>query len=224
MVKVKVYIEGGGNQRSLLDECRKGFRLFLEKAGFNDQNKNRPVLVACGSRNDVFDRFCTAIKQGENAILLVDSEDLVDSEYKGKEDDYATWKPFDFLSARDGWSFEKNNVPAKKFPKSECGHLMVCCMESWLVSDLENLAEFYGQGFKGKSLTTMSSHPETTAKNTVYKELRCATAHTKTKGEYGKGPHSFKILATTSPDKVMAASPWAKRFIECLKERMKGGR
>lgn len=214
---VKVYIEGGGNSRSLLNECREGFRRFLEKAGLE---KSMPRLVACGSRNEAFDSFCTALKQDEDALLLVDSEDIVGTEYKEEENDYATWKPFDFLSARDGWSFEKKKVPVEKLPKSDRGHLMVCCMESWLVSDIDNLRRFYAQGFDDKPLLAIGTHPEASAKKSVYDALRRATARTKTKGEYGKGPHSFKILATTNPDVVAKVSPWAKRFIECLKERM----
>lgn len=224
---VKVYIEGGGDNRSLLDECREGFRKFLEKAGLSN---SMPRLVACGCRNDAFDKFCTALKQNEEALLLVDSEVQVDAEYKGKDgddrvqgksNDYTTWKPFEFLANRDGWSFDDKKVPLASRPRSTDGHLMVCCMESWLVSDIDNLARFYGQGFNDKPLSAIGTHPETTNKESVYSALSRATMQTKTKGKYGKGPHSFKILATTNPDVVTKVSPWAKRFIECLKERMK---
>ena len=50
--------------------------------------------------------------------------------------------------------------------------------------------------------------------------MKRSTRECKTKDAYGKGPHSFKLLAAVDPAKVTAASPWAKRFIECLKARM----
>jgi hypothetical protein len=42
----------------------------------------------------------------------------------------------------------------------------------------------------------------------------------KTKAEYGKGEHAFKLLASIDPAKVMAASPWARRFVDELKKKM----
>jgi hypothetical protein len=42
----------------------------------------------------------------------------------------------------------------------------------------------------------------------------------KTKAPYGKGEHSFKLLALIDPTKVANASPWANRFINELKKKM----
>jgi hypothetical protein len=46
-----------------------------------------------------------------------------------------------------------------------------------------------------------------------------ATQTSKTKGEYRKGKHSFELLGQLDPDKVMAASPHAKRLLDILKKR-----
>ena len=35
-----------------------------------------------------------------------------------------------------------------------------------------------------------------------------------------KGEHSFKLLAMIDPEKVVNASPWARRFVEALQARM----
>ena len=70
MVKVTLYVEGGGDTNALKTACREGFREFITKAGI----KGRPRIVACGTRRDAFESFCTAIDQGEAAMLLVDSE------------------------------------------------------------------------------------------------------------------------------------------------------
>jgi len=53
-----------------------------------------------------------------------------------------------------------------------------------------------------------------------YQSLKTATAHCKTKAEYGKGAHSFKLLALIDPAKVTGASGWAERFINELKRRL----
>lgn len=62
---MKLYVEGGGNAASLKTACREGFSKLLEKAGFKGR---MPRIVACGSRNDAFDSFCTAIRIGEPAM------------------------------------------------------------------------------------------------------------------------------------------------------------
>jgi len=50
--------------------------------------------------------------------------------------------------------------------------------------------------------------------------LQEATKNCKAKSAYGKSEHSFKLLAQVSPATVMAASPWAKRFVDELKQTM----
>lgn len=96
MVDVKIYVEGGGAQANLKTKCRKGFRLFFEKIL---PKGKMPKIITCGSRQDTFDRFCTAVSvYDENAfcILLVDSEGPV-------RDDTARWI---YLKNRteDGWN------------------------------------------------------------------------------------------------------------------------
>jgi hypothetical protein len=57
------------------------------------------------------------------------------------------------------------------------------------------------------------------AKNDLYNALAKATCDCKTKAEYGKGPHSFKLLTLISAYDVLKASPWAKRFIDEIIKR-----
>ena len=45
--KVKIYVEGGGDQAKLKRECRRAFSKFFEKAGFKGK---MPRVVASGSR------------------------------------------------------------------------------------------------------------------------------------------------------------------------------
>jgi len=77
-----------------------------------------------------------------------------------------------------------------------------------------------GLSFKPNALPTQSRSIEGIDKQALYQSLKTATAHCKTKAEYGKGAHSFKLLALIDPAKVIGASGWAERFIDELKRRM----
>jgi len=57
-------------------------------------------------------------------------------------------------------------------------------------------------------------------KQQVYDALAKATRDCKSKSQYGKGEHSFKLLGLINPGKVREASPWAKRFFEALELRI----
>jgi hypothetical protein len=100
MVEYKLYVEGGGDSKLLRTECRTGFSTFLEKAGLGGA---MPRIVACGSRGEAYNKFCTAVGQGQKAFLLVDSESPVDVEHAAGEPE--TWKPWEHLRRRtgDGW-------------------------------------------------------------------------------------------------------------------------
>lgn len=209
-------MEGGGDSNALKTACREGFSKFLGKAGLAGC---MPRVVACGSRADAYDSFCTAISNGEAAMLLVDSEAPVAKDAQpgdgAKREDWEHWRPWLHLKQRqgDGWEKPINSEDL------QC-HLMVQCMEAWLLADRETLKRFFGQGFKESSLPAVANPIENTGKQQLYDGLAKATSGCKTKSAYGKGEHSFKLLALVDPTKVVAASPWAKRFIETLKMRM----
>lgn len=207
MVEFKLYVEGGGTSNILRTECRSGFSAFLEKAGLKGK---MPRIVACGSRGEAFDKFCTAIKQNQRAFLLVDSEESVQAQHAAGSPE--NWKPWEHLRQRSGDEWEKPDNAAD----TDC-HLMVEVMESWFLADKPILSLFFGQGFAANSLPARSDI-EAISKDAVYQYIEKASKKCKTKACYGKGQHSFKILAQIDPAKVYAASPWAKRFIDELKK------
>ena len=92
-------------------------------------------------------------------------------------------------------------------------------MESWLLTDRATLKVFFGQGFLENQLPA-EGPVETIAKAQLYQSLANATRHCKTKTPYGKGEHSFKLLALIDPQKTMNTSPCAGRFIDELKKQM----
>lgn len=207
---VNLYVEGGGDSKVLRIECRRGFRKFVEKAGLEGK---MPTIVACGGRDSAYKNYCTAIANGKAALLLVDSEaSIAPAHQKGAPD---KWQPWQHLKARqgDGWDRPQGAREA------DC-HLMVQCMESWFLADREKLKEFFGQNFLDSALPSAANPVETITKKAVLDSLKNATRHCQSKGQYGKGDHSFKLLAQLDPAKVIAASPWAKRFIDSLKQKM----
>lgn len=208
---MKLFVEGGGDARLLKDNCRRGFRLFLEKAGLDGY---MPSIVACGSRGNAYEDFCVETQQGKPAMLLIDSEAPVNARLCCTGE-LAEWKPWLHLKQRQG---DKWNRPSDT-DDSQC-HLMVQCMESWFLADRHTLEEFFGQGFDGGSLPAESRAIESVPKEEVYEGLHDATKSCKTKASYGKGDHSFKLLALIDPNKVTQASPWAQRFVILLKAAM----
>ena len=193
-MRVKIYVEGGA-PGGLDRECRRGFGKFLERAGLRGR---MPSIIACGGRDRAYDRFCTAQEQAradEFIILLVDSEEGVE---EGVE-------PWAFLERRwdkpDGTS-EDN------------AHLMVRCMEAWFLADRDTLAQFFGDGFNANPLPNRPD-VENIPKSDLYDALERAT-QASSKGKYGKGPHSFDLLAKLNPQKVVDASPHARRLVDTL--------
>lgn len=70
--------------------------------------------MACGSRDDAYDKFKTAHENNKICMLLVDAEDSI------KVGD----KPWQHLNKRDGWPTPSNAT------EEQC-HMMVLIMESW---------------------------------------------------------------------------------------------
>lgn len=213
MVKIKndvfVYAEGGGsgaNSAALQAEFRQALAAFFSKTRLG--MTRRPRVVTCGGRDQALDMFSTAIQQGKNALLLVDSEDAVSSAHTPLTK--KNGQPWAHLQARDGW------LKPATATDDDC-HLMTQCMESWFLADWQTVQDFFGQGF---NKSTLPSGPvEAIAKPDVYAALQRATLACKTKVAYGKGAHSFKLLSLIDPAKVMAASPWANRLIDELAKR-----
>lgn len=191
--KFKLYVEGGGDRNHQLRQlCREGFTKFLKTAGLCG---NMPRVVACGGRKAAFDDFCIAIKNGEKAILLVDSECTLLSE--------SSWE---HLGARTGDKWQR----PKGTTDEQC-YLMVQCMESWFLADIETLEKYYGHGFKRDRLP--ASNPEEIDKNDIYNALKRATQNCD-KNDYKKGRDSFVILGGLNPDKVRTRCPHVDKFLK----------
>ena len=73
LVSIKIYVEGGGDSKSLRTACRKGFRLFIENAGISCRGIGVGI-VACGPRQDAYDSFTTANSTMDDRPMLLATE------------------------------------------------------------------------------------------------------------------------------------------------------
>ena len=194
MVK-KVYVEGGGNGRALRAACREHFSTFIEKSGLAKADFS---IVACGNRNDAYDRFKRGHAGGDaTAMLLVDAERPVTAQ-----------GPWQHLQGTpDGW------VRPDCATDDQC-HLMVQIMESWFLADAEALESHYRQGFRRQALPP-NLNIEMVSKQDVLDGLRRAARNT-SKGGYNKARDGFKILQNIDPKKVRNRSQYADRFLKAL--------
>jgi hypothetical protein len=206
VVSLRLFVEGGGDGKTLRTACRAGFAAFLRKAGIPAM----PRIVASGSRENAFSDFRTAIDNGQPALLLVDSEaPVADAHQQG---DPATWKPWAHLTRQDGWQ------PPAGATDADC-HLMVQCMEAWLVAVPETLRRHFGQCFKPSALPATRHAIEAVPTSALYQVLGKATAGCGRDGRYDKGKQSFRLLEQIDPRAVCSASPWAARFAAELMSR-----
>ena len=193
---IKLHVEGGGDTREQKARLRRGLRRFLERAGLSGR---MPRIVARGDRDRAFDKFRSAyFSQDTVALLLVDAEGPVKA-----------GSPWQHLKARDDWDYPSG-------ARDDQCHLMVQIMESWFLADCETLAQYYGSKFRS-SVIPQWPEIEAVPKSDVYNILRQATRDT-SKGRYDKGRHSFEILRRLDPEKVVDASPYARRLIDSLRK------
>ncbi|HPF38631.1 MAG TPA: DUF4276 family protein [Phycisphaerae bacterium] len=199
-MSVKIYVEGGGDAKSLRGRCREGVSRLLARAGFEGR---MPAIVACGGRNETFGSFRTALairrKTNDHPILLVDSEGAISI---GAD----IW---DYLKSRDPW-----DKPAGC--QDDDIHLMVQCMESWFIADAATLARYFGRDFHEGSLPK-HNQPESVEKDRIEPALKKASANCR-KGAYDKGAHSFAILGECDPAILRQKAPHFDRLCKRLEE------
>lgn len=199
--EIRVYVEGGGDQRSGKSAIQEGFSKFLlPLKDIARQRHIRWAVIACGPRNAAQDAFQIALQQHANAfnVLLVDAEGPV------------TQSPRAHLQQRDGWQMQS-------ISDEQC-HLMVQVMESWLLADRDALREFYGAGFNTNPLPGQAD-VEQIDKGVVLSAMEDATQRTR-KGSYHKIRHGPKLLERLEVSKVRSAARHCDRLFTTLAEQM----
>lgn len=201
MVKITIFVEGGGDTRNQQSACRKGFREFFDKLDI----KASITIIACGNGKNTYDDFCIGFKKtkiDEYCLLLVDSEAPLTNTNK--------WQHFS--SYIDAKSIKPNNA------KEENLHFMVECMEAWFMADKQTLANYYGKYFN-LNVLPKTTDIEKIAKQDLIDGLDNASRKT-TKGKYSKSKreHSFELLSRINATDVVKNSPRAETLCNILKE------
>lgn len=199
-VYIRIFVEGGGDGPNGKAAIRNGMNGFLKKVKESAERKHNLKwrLIPCGGRDEAFKKFIHELERSPSdfVILLVDSEDPV---YKS---------PRLHLRERENWGLQgvgEDNI-----------HLMIQVMETWIVSDENTLAGFYGTNFRRKALPR-ANNLEKTQKRDIEKALADATRGT-VKGEYKKIKHASELLKRLDPEVVGGRCRSCKRLFRVLQE------
>lgn len=193
--EIVIYLEGGGG-KDMRRQLRRAMRQFLRGAFAGSRASVR--IEVCGTRSEAFRRFRAARSGGEAVrFLLIDSEGPVDW-----DQDTAVR----FLTRQDKWDLG--------FAEDDRVHLMVQFMETWIVADPNALAEYYGRGFREKSLPA-ATDLESVSKLVVSRALTAATAQTG-KADYQKGRDSAELLRRVDPGLARARCRGCERLFRAL--------
>ena len=201
-MKVRLYVEGGGDSSELIRRRTAAFTKLLEKAGFKGR---MPSIRPCGSRRSAYEDFSTAQKtRGENdyPILLVDSETVV------------TLAPWEHLKAR-----REDNWDRPDGAEDEQAQLMVTCMETWIVADRAALKKVFKQGFNEGVLPPQEDLEQRT-KEEVQQKLEDATHACGRDRKYEKGKRSFQLAEELNPDTLEPLLPHFSRLKETLNRKL----
>ncbi|WP_375418290.1 DUF4276 family protein [uncultured Hymenobacter sp.] len=207
---MKIFVEGGGDSARLKASCRRAFGTLLRQVLAQRPGcRLRLEIVACGSRNAAYDKFCAALEGGETEIvLLVDSEDVVTNLDAQTQQTRDPWQHFS--NRGDPWIRPAGAT-------NDHAQLMGVSMETWLVADQGKLAAYYGQHFHLNSLPR-HAQLEQVAKPQLYGALELATRAT-TKGAYSKGSHSFDVLEQLDYAQLEQRLPHVKRLFDYLRSK-----
>ena len=200
-MRIKIYIEGGGDSHLQDTEFRAAWAEFFGKSGLKALRK-MPATFRGSGRRQTFDAYQTAVKtrkQDELPLLLVDSEDLVAS-------GHSAWQ---HLKVRDGW--DKPSAAGE-----DDAFLMICCMETWFLADRESLKRYFHDCWRDGALPDWPDL-EAVEKTRVFEALAQATAACGKK-RYAKGKVSFDLLKAIDPALVAQKCPAAKRLLDRLRQ------
>lgn len=199
-MRIRLYIEGGGDSKSDHINCREGFRKLLERAGFTGR---MPSTKACGGRSAAYDDFRIALQTATSSdypVLLVDSEGPVSQ---------SAWQ---HLKSRDNWERPDG-------ADDDQAQLMVQCMESWCIADRKTLGEFFDGGFRENALAPLNNLEER-GKEDVQNALVNATHDCGHQRCYKKGKRSFELLGQLDPAELRKHLPHFVHLCEMLDARL----
>ena len=209
MTAIAIYVEGGGDTPDQKAELRRGLDGLLDNVKSKAREKRlRWKLIPSGGRRTTYEAFINALHTNPDSInvLLVDSETLIAAVTDDTDQDAEVRVAH--LTQHDQWDLSEAH-PQRV-------HLMVQCMETWIVADVDALRRFYGQDFVPNSLPRRVNLEEE-PKVDVYSKLMWATRATQ-KGEYAKIRHASQLLQRINPTQVAVRCPRFAILMRWLEE------
>ncbi len=225
MRSIAIYVEGGGDTAQQKADLRVGLdQLLIGQKNAARAKRMGWKLVACGGRSGAYRDFLNAVQKGEDpalCLLLVDSEECLPPEgpvvgtesddERGQRERREALIRRDHLVRRDGWDLA--GIEADRL------HLMIVCMETWIVADPGAMESYYGPGFRLNSLP-QRVNLEDEPKSSLYEKLAAATRET-SKGPYSESNkakirHASKLLARLDPARVAGRCPRFATLTRCL--------
>jgi hypothetical protein len=194
--EIRIYIEGGGDDRETKAKFRMGFTSFFKPITEIVRSKRiRWALIASGSRQGCFDDFQMALQSHPQAfnIMLVDAEGEV------------THNVIQQLRQRDNWELTNSE---------DHYQLMAQTMEAWFIADKDKLVEYYGQGFLPNAIPN-TIDVEQIEKATLISSLERASRHTQ-KGKYAKIKHGAELMALIDPQIIRMRARHCDRLFQLL--------
>lgn len=200
-----IYIEGGAHgadSKNLKIRCQEAFHKLLDRMGFRGR---QPRLVACGGRQEVYDRFCIehASRMAAYVAMWIDSEEPV-------SDTEATWNHLEHLTTVGPWQRPEGTADDQVL-------LMTTCMETWIVADRPALCEHYGARLQKAALPPLVQL-ESRGRHDVQRQLEHATRNCT--NAYEKGKRSFEVFAKLTPAALEGHLPSFARVCRVLNARL----
>ena len=199
----RIYVEGGSSDSSALNvRCREAFNVLFQKCGFQGR---MPRVIACGSRRQAYDDFCTALTQRSPGpiFLLVDSEDPVTD----------TKKPWRHLHGRDGWECPAGATDDQAL-------LMTTCMETWIVADRDGLRKHYEHHQRCLRPASLPAAVNLEARDRHAIQDALVAATQDCTNAYAKNKRSFAALAGVDPATLRNLLPAFARMVRILDEKL----
>ena len=190
-MKVRIYIEGGGEGKELDEVFRRAWKRFFDAAGV----RRKPRVIRGGGRQHTFDAFRHRVARDtaeETSLLLVDSEGC-----------RAVRRLVTLDTAVTGGYAPRASIDLQAF-------LMVQVMETWFLADVDALQRCFGASFRASALRAWPQL-EQVPKDTIFDVLKQASGRGYTKRK------AFDLLERISPDLVENACPHAMALLNHLR-------
>jgi hypothetical protein len=204
-VNAYIYIEGGAqgaDSKFLKIRCQEAFHNLLERMSYQGR---MPRLVACGGREDVYERFSIehSLRTAAYVAMWIDSEEPV-------ADLETAWTHLERVTT-------VGRLVRPALATDDQVLFMATCMETWIVADRGTLENHYGSYLQQSALPPLNNLEQRTRQHVQECLARatrdCANA-------YEKGKRSYAIFGLLNPETLQQHLPHFVRVRRILDARL----